>query len=418
MTMSRHERCAEHRTEAGQIPGRAMEEREDVRADAPLLRRLERSQARYKALVLASSNLVWVRDPLLRFIDRSADWERFTGQRFEEYQGYGWLEAVHPDDRPYVRAAIDEALRTGGPEYRCRKRLWRAGMGGAGEYRHCEVTGVAVRDESGEVVEWVGMIRDRTAQHEVEEQRLRQTSELARSNRELEDFAYIAAHDLKEPLRGIRLIVSFLEEDARDRLDEDASRRIAQLQDLCARMQMLLDSLLESARVTSATMQLAEIELAKIVSDGIRLVAARSQEPGVEVRIHESLNGVSVCADPQRLAQVFANLISNAVKYNDSPHKLVEVRVEPAVQPGMVTVAVSDNGIGVPQDKQEAVFRMFRRLHPRELYGGGAGAGLSIVKKIIERHGGRIWLTSPGRGKGTTVRFTIPEKDECVGRDT
>jgi PAS domain S-box-containing protein len=421
--MNRDEGRAEPRPEQEATPGRREQGRaEGARADAPLLRRLERSQARYKALVQASSNVVWVRDPELRFIERSPDWERFTGQRFEQYQGYGWLNAVHPGDRANVQAAVAQTLSDGATVYQGRLRLWRAGSDGSpGSYRHCEVTAAAVRDESGAVLEWVGMVRDRTEQHESEDLRLRQTQELARSNRDLEDFAYIAAHDLKEPLRGIRLIVSFLEEDGRGKVDEDAARRMAQLQELCARMQGLLDSLLESAKVSSAALVIEDVELTRPAAEGLQLVGARAQEPGVEVRIDDSLLGVRVCGDAQRLAQVFSNLISNGIKYNESSPRVVEVRVEPTPAgepPGMVTVCVSDNGIGVPADKHEAVFRMFRRLHPRECYGGGAGAGLSIVKKIVERHGGRVWLESAGPGQGASVRFTLPSMDLCEGLDT
>ncbi len=421
--MNRDEGRADPRRQQDATPGRREDVRGDgPRAEAPLLRRLERSQARYKALVQASSTVVWVRDPELKFVERSPDWERFTGQRFEEYQGYGWFSAVHPGDRDHVRAAVAQTLRDGAMSYQGRLRLWRAaGDAGPGSYRHCEVTAAAVRDESGAVVEWVGMVRDRTEQHESEDLRLRQTQELARSNRDLEDFAYIAAHDLKEPLRGIRLIVSFLEEDGRGKLDEDAARRMEQLQELCARMQTLLDSLLESARVSSAALLIEDLELSRPAAEGLQLAGARAQEPGVEVRLDASLQGVHVCGDAQRLAQVFANLISNAIKYNESSPKVVEVAAEAAPAgepPGMVAVRVSDNGIGVPQDKHETVFRMFRRLHPRECYGGGAGAGLSIVKKIIERHGGRVWLESSGLGQGTSVRFTLPTIDLCEGLDT
>jgi PAS domain S-box-containing protein len=415
--MSTDDRRAKDRHEQD-APGRRADER-SPRADAPLLPRPDRGQARYKALVQASSNLVWVRDPALRFTEPSPEWEQFTGQPFERYQGYGWLDAVHPGDRADVRAAVEHALSSSDPIRAFRLRLWRqAEDGRPGEFRHCEVTAVPVRTDSGEVLEWVGMVRDRTEQHIAEDHRLRQNEELARSNRDLEDFAYIAAHDLKEPLRGIRLIVSFLEEDARGKLDEDANRRMAQLQELCGRMQVLLDSLLESARVSSSPLVLEDAELTSLVADGLQLAGARAQEAGVEVQIDPSVGGVRVCGDAQRLAQVFANLISNAIKYNEAVTRRVQVRVDPPDRVGMVTIAVADNGIGIPADKHEAVFRMFRRLHPRECFGGGAGAGLAIVKKIIERHGGRIWLDSPGPDQGTTVRFTLPAANGCEGMDT
>ncbi|HYE63588.1 MAG TPA: ATP-binding protein [Phycisphaerales bacterium] len=393
----------------GRAAGRAQPEpaRGDNGNDAALLRRLARSQARYKAIVTVSSNLVWVRDAQLRFTEPCPDWERFTGQRYEEYAGHGWIDAIHPEDQPRVREKMHHALETAEPMIRLRYRLRHLADQGTLEWRHVEITASPVQDDDGQVIEWVGMVQDRTAQHEWESQKARQTEELARSNRDLEDFAYIAAHDLKEPLRGIRLIASFLEEDSQSKLDEDGKRRIAQLQELCGRMQMLLDSLLESAKVSSVPMTHEWLEVPGVVGEAVQLVGARVREGNAQVSVHESAHGVRLWGDPARLAQVLANLIANGIKYNESPAKTIEVGVA-SRDGGQATLYVRDNGIGVPEDKHCEVFRMFRRLHPRECYGGGAGAGLSIVKKIVERHAGRVWLESDGPGKGSTVYLTLP----------
>jgi PAS domain S-box-containing protein len=387
----------------------------DLSPDLALLRKLRRSEARYRTLVSLSSNVVWVRDANLNFTEPCPAWEQFTGQTFEEYKGRGWLNAIHPEDQINVRPMLEPAIAAKQPLVMVRYRLWRArtrdGVRG-GEYRHCEVMAAPVLDESGEILEWVGMLKDRTEQHEAEAWRIMQTEELARSNRDLEDFAYIAAHDLKEPLRGIRLIASFLAEDTKGKLDEDAQRRLGQLHDLCERMQLLLDSLLESAKVASVPLNLEIAEVSGLVAEASQLVGARIRESDAKVKVDPGAEGARVCCDQGRMAQVIANLIANGIKYNDSQEKSIEIGVSRADEPETLVISVRDNGIGIPLDQQDQIFRMFRRLHPRECYGGGAGAGLAIVKKIIERHGGRIWVESEPK-RGTTFYFTVRTAEGC-----
>jgi signal transduction histidine kinase len=237
------------------------------------------------------------------------------------------------------------------------------------------------------------------AERELEER----NTELQRSNQELDDFAYIASHDLKEPLRGIHNFASFLLEDYRDKLDDDGRSKLETLTRLSRRMETLIDSLLQYSRLGRVDLAIADVDLNEIVGEVLDSIGIGLRENRVEVRIPRPLPLVR--CDPVRVRELYYNLIVNAMKYNDKPEKWIEIGWEghpPAFY-------VRDNGIGIQERHHEAIFRIFKRLHGRDKFGGGTGAGLTIVKKIVERHSGRIWVDS-AIGEGTTVHFTL-EKD-------
>ncbi len=237
----------------------------------------------------------------------------------------------------------------------------------------------------------------------------RSNSELARSNQELDDFAYITSHDLKEPLRGIANYSNFVIEDSGDKLDEDGRLKLQTIRRLCEHMETLLSSLLHYSRVGRSGLAIKDTDLNVVLAEILESLQIRLQELGVEVRIPQRLPKLR--CDPVRVGEVFRNLITNAMKYNDKPHKWVEIGFISQQIP--VSFFVRDNGIGIPVQHREAIFRIFKRLHARDKFGGGTGAGLTIVKKIIERHGGRIWVESTV-GEGTTFHFTLQDL-ECGG---
>jgi signal transduction histidine kinase len=220
-------------------------------------------------------------------------------------------------------------------------------------------------------------------------------------NKELDEFTYIASHDLKEPLRGIHNYASFLEEDYAAKLEPQAQQYIHSIKRLAERMTMLTDRLLEYSRLGSAEIKREPVNLDAIVDEVIKDLGSL-QADGVELRHKGRLN--SATGDPVRIGEVFQNLISNAAKYNDKPEKWVEIgRDDSGAYP---VYYVRDNGIGIKPEHAGSVFRIFKRLHEQSKFGGGTGAGLTIVKKIVERHGGKIWLTSVPGG-GTTFYFTL-----------
>ncbi|MCA8957667.1 MAG: PAS domain S-box protein, partial [Planctomycetes bacterium] len=236
------------------------------------------------------------------------------------------------------------------------------------------------------------------------EQLARSNAELRRSNQDLDDFAYVASHDLKEPLRGIANYAAFLAEDYGERLDDDGRRMLATTQRLCERMGTMLDSLLEYSRVGRTRAAFVPTDLDAVVGEVVESLRPMIDEQRVRVEIAGPLGRV-VC-DAVRIGEVFQNLLVNAIKYNDGPDKLVEIGRVP--ESAIPTFFVRDNGIGIDAAHFGVIFGMFRRLHGREAYGGGTGAGLSITRKIIERHGGEIRVES-ALGGGSTFTFSLPE---------
>ncbi len=226
-------------------------------------------------------------------------------------------------------------------------------------------------------------------------------AELTRSNQELDAFTYIASHDLKEPLRGIHNFSHFLLEDYGDQLDETGHYQLETLTRLTQRMETLIESLLYYSRLGRQELERRETELHPILLETLEFLQARIRESGTEVRIPRPLPRAAV--DRTLAGELLLNLISNAIKYNDKPSKWVEIGYLDAE---LLTLYVRDNGLGIPQREHENIFRIFRRLHGREEWGGGTGVGLTIVRKIIQRHGGRIWLESTP-GNGTTFFFTL-----------
>lgn len=231
---------------------------------------------------------------------------------------------------------------------------------------------------------------------------------LERSNVELDDFAYIASHDLKEPLRGISNYANFLMEDYADSVDEAGRERLGALVRLAERMETLTDSLLHYSRLGRQDLNLEEVDLNDVLQEALDAVGARLEETRTDVRVPWPLPKMR--CDRVQLVEVFQNLLSNAAKYNDKPEAWVEVTAErnetgvPGEQ--SFVLVVRDNGIGIPEKHQAAIFRIFKRLHGRNEYGGGSGAGLTIALKIVERHGGRLWLESKP-GVGTAFFFTL-----------
>jgi light-regulated signal transduction histidine kinase (bacteriophytochrome) len=242
----------------------------------------------------------------------------------------------------------------------------------------------------------------------------RLNAELERSNDELDSFAYIASHDLKEPLRGIHNYASFLLEDYADQLDEDGVAKLRTLVRLSRRMEELIESLLHFSRVGRLDLHAVPTDLNQVLEESLEALQVRIEQTGAYVRVPQPLPTVN--CDPLATGEIFTNLISNALKYNNKAEKWVEVGWLPAPEPaggsetGPVTLYIRDNGIGIEERHYENVFKIFKRLHGRDQYGGGTGAGLTIVKKMVERQGGRIWLESTP-GEGTIFFFTLSPEE-------
>ena len=236
--------------------------------------------------------------------------------------------------------------------------------------------------------------------------------QLDKINRELDNFAYIASHDLKEPLRGIAGYCQIITEDYHDRLDAEGRHRLATLETLCQRLERLIDNLLTYCRVGRVQTPEAKVDLNKVVAEQIDTYLAGEKNRTADISVENNLPTLK--GDATLIGMVVGNLISNALKYNRGRRSRVEIGVGTSgagestkTADGQCVFFVKDNGIGIEKKYHKDVFALFRRLHSRKKY-EGTGAGLTIARKIVESHGGRIWLKSRP-GNGSTFFVSLPE---------
>jgi PAS domain S-box-containing protein len=245
-------------------------------------------------------------------------------------------------------------------------------------------------------------IRDVTTRKQTEDALRRSAADLARSNAELEQFAYVASHDLQEPLRAVTGCVQLLQKRYQNQLDAQADELITHIVDGSNRMQTLIQDLLTYARVSTHGGEPELIESEPVLKKALSNLETVIRESGGVVT-HVPLPRVAT--DPTQLLQVFQNLIGNAIKYHgDRPP---EVHIDAEHRDGEWLFTVRDNGIGIEPQYFERIFGIFQRLHTRKVY-PGTGIGLALCKKIIERHGGHIWVASQP-GEGSAFYFTIPD---------
>ncbi len=278
---------------------------------------------------------------------------------------------------------------------------------------HPEILSITLlRDERGRPLHYIGVFTDITQIKQAEEavlaantdleRRVRErTTELEASNRELEAFSYSVAHDLRGPLRGIEGFAHVIAEDYADRLDEAGRNHLSRIQQAAKRMAHLIDDLLELARIMRIEMDRSDIDLSTLAQSVMRDLQTESRRP-VEVRIAP---GLEVRADPTLMASVLDNLLGNAWKFTA---RQTDARIEfgSEMHGGQQAFFVRDNGAGFDPVYADKLFQPFQRLHHPDEF-AGTGIGLATVKRIIERHGGRIWAESTP-GHGATFRFSLP----------
>ena len=279
------------------------------------------------------------------------------------------------------------------------------------------VAAYPVTDKDGAVRHLVHVVHDIT-ERKVAEERLHDyakrlellNADLERSNSDLQEFTHSVSHDLQEPLRKIHAFGQFLVEDCGEDIPDEGRKHLERIQDATVRMKRLIQHLLALARVGSRGAEIVPVDSRSVLEQAVDVLSERVAECDAQISMADGLP--VVMADAVQLGQVFQNLIANALKFR-SPDRRPRVTIEAEVAGGLATFSVRDNGIGIEERFLEKIFGVFQRLHLREEY-DGAGVGLALCRKIVQRHGGRIWAESEA-GEGSTFHFTLPSATETEG---
>jgi PAS domain S-box-containing protein len=321
-------------------------------------------------------------------------WNRTLGYDDDELAATPYLELIHPDDQSAARSVV-ERMAGGGTtiEFVCRIRR-KDGM-----WRHILWSGQGSPEDGCFYV--VG--KDVTERRRLDQELENRAERLERINAELQDFAYIASHDLSEPLRMITSYLQLLQRRYQGQLDETADEFIHYAVDGAERMKSLIDDLLRYSRIGSAEVQRVPVDADAVLGGVLRSLEGAILERGATIT-HQPLG--TVRADATQLGQLLQNLVANAIKFA-RPDVPAEVRIERIDEPREWHVAVRDNGIGIEERYAERIFKMFGRLHGREEY-EGTGIGLAICRRITDRHGGTIWVESTP-GSGSAFHVSIPD---------
>lgn len=326
------------------------------------------------------------------------------GYSKEEILTKTFQDITHPDDLEEDLALADKLIRGEDDTYSMEKRYYRKN----GSIVWINLTVAVVRDAEGHPDYFVSVIEDIQERKSAEEMLKTTSAMLKQSNKDLEDFVYIASHDLKEPLRGIVNYSSFLIEDYADKLDSEGKVYINTIKKLARRLTEFIEDLLTYSRVGSLEYAFQLTDLNSLVHDVVDTLKQAIEQKSIDVRITGTLP--AIYCDKVQMREVYYNLICNAIKYNDKENKWLEIGIKSSAEKNSENIFyVRDNGIGIKEKHKEKIFIMFKRLHGRDQFGGGSGAGLAIVKKIIERHKGKIWIESV-YGQGTTFYFTVGSK--------
>jgi PAS domain S-box-containing protein len=362
---------------------------------------LRRSEERYRSLVSASAQVVWITNAEGQVVDDLPTWHDLTGQAPRETLGLGWAAHVHPDDAEQVLAIWQGSLASGNPhvqEFRLRAR--------DGSYRDVRARAVPVREVDGRIREWVGTLSDITESKALDRELRERAEQLAEADRRKDEFLAMLGHELRNPLAPMINALEILR--TRGMAGPHGERMRDLLERQVRHLARLVDDLLEVSRITRGEILLRR---ERIDLGGVVARAAETVRPILEERRHVlavELAGEQFAAeaDAVRLEQVVANLLNNAAKYTE-PGGRIELRLERDGEQAVLSVA--DNGIGMGPDLLPHVFDLFTQgSRSLDRSQGGLGIGLTMVRRIVELHGGTVEAYSEGPGKGSRLVVRLP----------
>ena len=364
-------------------------------------RALAASEKRFRAAVDAVQGVLWTNTADGQMRGEQPGWAALTGQRYDEYQGFGWSQAIHPEDaQPTVDAwlAAVRDRRLFVFEHRVRRQ--------DGQWRIFSIRGIPIVNTEGSVVEWVGVHTDITEQREGE-QALRKTEiALREADRRKDVFLAILSHELRNPLAPIRNAANLLEQS---NLDPEILRRSRQIIRRQVRhMASLLDDLLDVSRITRGVFTLKKqyVDLQSLLNEAVESARPIIDRKGHNLRTEWPGEPIEIEADPVRIVQVISNLLTNAAKYMDPGG---EILFKVGADAETLTIAVRDSGIGIAPEMLGTIFDMFSQIAPhQDRAEGGLGIGLALVKGLVELHGGHIEARSAGVDRGSEFIVSLP----------
>jgi signal transduction histidine kinase len=370
-----------------------------MRREADEARRL--TEVRLGLALEAAKMVAWEWDPAEDRLIATGDSRNILGLDLRNFAESFAL--VHQDEVKEHRAKVERIARDGG-SYFSEFRIRRSDTGGT---VWLEERATAIVDEAGRVTRVVGVLTDITSRKASEEQIRQRNIELERANSELEEFAYVASHDLQEPLRTVNIFTDLLVRKAGLQNDEQLTKFAGFIHGGVNRMELLISDLLSYARVVHHEQEpVSSVRLSEAVADASDSIRGLITETGAVVTYLP--DAVTVRAELSQLTQAFQNLLSNSIKYRreDTPPR-IEISTRRAGDEWLISIR--DNGIGFEPEYAERIFGLFKRLHKSEY--PGTGLGLAICKRIVERYGGRIWANSEGEGKGATFYIVLKAAD-------
>jgi|GEM_PF-244403 len=372
---------------------------------------LQQSEEQFRTLADSIQNLAWMADAEGSVYWYNNRWYEYTGSDFEKMKGTGWQQVVHAEHAQEVIRTVAGAWKKGEPfelTFPMRRH--------DDEYRWFLVRVHPVKDSKGKVMRWVGTNTDiddqKTIAEKLENLVAERTRELQRSNQDLQQFAHVASHDLKEPVRKIKTFATRLQDEYSEVLPDQGKSFVTKVQHATDRMIAMIEGVLSYSKIDSEQQAIEDIDLNEVFANVETDLELLMQQKGAKLTRGRlvSLQGASVL-----IYQLFYNLINNSLKFakqTEAPVIAVSAWVNKEDDTEFAYIRITDNGIGFHPEQADKIFNTFTRLHSKDKY-EGTGLGLSLCKKIAERHGGRIEATGE-RNKGATFTVVLPVKHKNV----
>jgi PAS domain S-box-containing protein len=372
---------------------------------------LRRDEQRYRSLVQATAAIVWNTPASGEFEADQLGWSTFTGQSFDQLKGWGWLDAVHPDDRPHT-ARVWSAAVAGRSLYQVEHRLRRHD----GQYRHMMVRAVPILEDDGTIREWVGVHTDIDDQKRVEEDLRRARDAAEAANRAKSEFLANMSHEIRTPMNGI-LGMTDLALDTE--LTADQREYLDAVKLSATYLLAVINDILDFSKIEAGKLDLDPIDfsLRDLLEETVTALALRAHAKGLEL-ICDVDEGVpdGLVGDPCRLRQVLVNLIGNAVKFTGQGEVVIRVGLQeeatagappalPQAETCNLRFSVKDTGIGIPASKLGLLFQAFQVDSSTTRKYGGTGLGLAISVRLVHLMDGRVWVESE-QARGSTFHFT------------